>query len=333
MTIASKASNTSVGGARCLVCFTTDKGYLFPTLVSAIQARAYSSEELADVAIYCVGAEPDETRDFAEVCASEGIAFSCIAPHVIEESPVAYARLFLDRFVPERYTQLLYIDGDTQITGELDPLIMANPPRKTFLATTDPVAFKYNKAEDAPEALQAYLKRLGLSSIKQYFNSGVMRINRDGWAEIGSEALRICASTSKHSLHFWDQDGLNAVAASSDVRLPMSVRYNFPIFLRNCRVESVVKPVIYHFMSAPKPWNGNFPPWNLKATLPYIEVSCKYPQLSRYQRRFGAWRKVRYVLQQRVKQLDETVNWGFSWRRAEVLRYEASCAATGHDAC
>ena len=304
------------------MCFTTNKGYLFPTVVSAIQARAHSSRSIADIAIYCVERDSPDIQEFAEVCESEGVAFSCVDPEVTENSHIAFSRLFLDRFVPKHYRQLLYVDGDTQIAACLDDLISAHVPEGNFMAATDPVAFKYNNIADCPRELREYFKRLGLSSIKQYFNSGVLRINRDGWSQIALEAYQFCRAADKTVLNFWDQDGLNAVAAGSTVRLPMSIRYNFPIFLRNCRIEDSVRPAIYHFMSAPKPWNGNFPPWNRSATLPYQEISQRYPKLSRYQLPFSPLRRVRYILQQRTKQLDESVSWGLSWRRGEVLRYE-----------
>ena len=307
------------------MCFTTNKGYLFPTVVSAIQARANSSADSSDIAVYCIERESPGMEDFAEVCASEGIQFSCIDPEITNNSHVAFSRLFLDRFVPKQYGQLLYVDGDTQIHASLDPLIAAEVPAGHFMAATDPVAFKYNNIAESPKELRDYFKRLGLSSIKQYFNSGVLRINRDGWAEVAARAYDFCIKADKNVLNFWDQDGLNAVAAASDVRLPMSIRYNFPIFLRNCRIEDSVQPAIYHFMSAPKPWNGNFPPWNQALTVPYQQITQRYPKLLRYQSPFSPWKRARYILQQRAKQVDEAINWGLSWRRGEVLRYEDQC--------
>jgi hypothetical protein len=231
----------------------------------------------------------------------------------------------LDEFVPKQYSQLLYVDGDTQVLESLDELISAHVGPGQFLAATDPIAFKYNEMSDAPKELREYFARLGLKSIKQYFNSGVLRINRQGWADIGARAYDFRLRAKKGDLHFWDQDGLNAVAASPEVRLPMSIRFNFPIFLRNCRVEAQLVPAIYHFMSNPKPWNGNFPPWSQWATLPYSSISQKYPKLSRYQAPFSSWKKARYALQQRVKQVDESLTWGLTWRRSEVLSYERDC--------
>lgn len=306
----------------CCVCYTTNKAYLFPTVVSAIQARHHSSRQLADVAVYCIGAESHETDEFAEVCASEGVQFACIHPSLTDNSHVAYSRLFLDAFVPKQYTQLLYVDGDTQVTASLDELISAPVGPGQFMAATDPIAFKYNDISDAPKEIREYLARLGLPSIKQYFNSGVLRMNRQGWAEIGARAYEFRLRAKKEDLHFWDQDGLNAVGVNPEVRLPMSIRFNFAIFLRNCRVESQLTPAIYHFMSNPKPWNGNFPPWSRWATLPYREISEKYPKLTRYQAPFSAWKTARYAVQQRLKQVDEALTWGMTWRRGEVLSHE-----------
>lgn len=307
----------------CNICFTTDTTYLFPTLVSAIQARKQSSESLADVSLYHIGASSKESDVFAKICECEGVAFASISPSITENAHVAYSRLFLDRFVPAKYTQLLYIDGDTQVVGSLDSLIESEVPAGHFLAATDPIAFKYASMEEAPSHLQDYFARVGVRDIKQYFNSGVLRINREKWSEVGLAAFERCReNSSKKQLHFWDQDGLNQIATETGARLKMSLKYNFPIFLRNCRVEDQVRPVIYHFMSNPKPWNGNFPPWNAAASLPYTEICNKYPALLQYQSRFGFSKNVKYFLQQRLKLVEEKINWGYSKRRGELLGYE-----------
>ena len=47
------------------------------------------------------------------------------------------------------------------------------------------------------------------------------------------------------------------------------------------------------------------------------------PGDARYQPPFGAWKKVRYSIQQRAKQLDESISWGLELEtRGEVLLYE-----------
>ncbi len=162
-------------------------------------------------------------------------------------------------------------------------------------------------------------------SIKDYFNSGVLRMKTEGWSRIGQAAYEFCQESCKNSLHFFDQDGLNAVAAWTGARLPLAIKYNFPIFLRNCRLEAEVQPVIYHFMSAPKPWNGNYPPWDEAATIAYRDFREKYPSLANYHGRLSTAKQAKYFIQQRVKKMHETLSWGFTQRRLDILAYERLC--------
>jgi len=308
----------------CCICFATDAGYLFPALLSAIQARTHSSRSVADVVIYYFAAEPRAEEDFGNICMRENIGFIRVGLDVIEQSQTPYARLFLDRFVPAHYTQLLYVDSDTQIVGSLDPLIRADVPVGHFLAAADCVAFLTDEVARRSRWMRGYLDRIGCQNSDNYFNSGVLRINRNGWTAVASQAHAFCRSLPSEFNRFWDQDGLNAVAGSA--RLPMSLKWNFPIFMRNCRVEEQVKPIVYHFSSSPKPWNGNFPPWNQRATLPYVELIQQYPELAQYMPSFSRIRKMKYFLQQRMKRCHETLAWGLSSRRKRILEYESLAA-------
>lgn len=289
--------------------------------MSAIQARTYSSRSVADVVIYYFDAGPQAEEDFGNICRRQDIGFVRVGLDVIERSQTTYARLFLDRFVPAHYTQLLYVDSDTQIVGSLDPLIRADVPPGHFLAAADCVAFLTDKVARRSKWMRGYLDRIGCQNVGNYFNAGVLRINRTGWTALATQAHAFCRSLPPEFNRFWDQDGLNAVAGSA--RLPMSLKWNFPIFMRNCRVEEQVKPIIYHFSSSPKPWNGNFPPWNQKATLPYVELIRRYPVLSQYVPLFSRKRKLKYFLQQRIKRCHETIAWGLSSRRKRILEHES----------
>jgi hypothetical protein len=72
-------------------------------------------------------------------------------------------------------------------------------------------------------------------------------------------------------------------------------------------------------MSSPKPWQGNFPPWNAEAVAPYHALLRQYPQLEAYRASFSVWRTGRYVLQQRLKKVMELAAWRFSARRGRIL--------------
>ena len=263
----------------CCVCYTTDPGYLLPTFVSAMQARQHASAAKADVAIFSIGGDSGSERAFARVCAAEGISFYPVAETAVEGAGAMLARLFLDRIAPDLYQQFLYIDGDTQIAGSLDLLLDADVPKGQFLAVSDPMTFSLRGSNRHARDLTAYFSSLGISVQHQqnYFNSGVIRFNRDGWAEIGRDSWDMFRALRGRS-RFPDQDALNLVAM--DRRITMSMAWNFPIFLRNAKVEPQIKPRIYHYMGSPKPWHGSFPPWGAAEYEPYLTVVRRYPELA-----------------------------------------------------
>ncbi len=305
----------------CCVLYITDYNYFFPTLISAIQARRHSSADKADVLICHLGVDAKTAQEFEAICAAEHIRLLAINPNLIEGADAMMARLFLNRFVPEEYTQYLYIDGDVHITGSLDELIDTEVPKGHFLAANDPMTFQLADNDALSRDLAAHLESLGLqpAQAELYFNTGVLRINRNGWDSIGLQAWNMIKA-SKNGFRFPDQDPLNLVGGSC--RLPMSLAWNFPIFMRNARVESDINPRIYHFMSRPKPWDGVFAPWKSESSTPYKEAIRKYPSLQRYQSKLSPARRLRYYLQQNYKRVVELFGWGFSERRARVLQYE-----------
>jgi lipopolysaccharide biosynthesis glycosyltransferase len=308
----------------CCIVYNPDSNYMFPTLVSAMQARRHSSPSDADVIIFCVGLDARAEKLFAPICAKENIGLIPVQSDDIEGQTAMLARLFLNRYVPAQYSQFLYLDSDIHILDSLDPLIDAEVPPGHFLAANDPMTFLL--ADDTPQSrdLSSHLQSVGLSAeqASKYFNSGVLRINRKGWDSIGSQAWE-AFQRNNGDPRFPDQDVLNLVAA--DKRLQMSLAWNFPIFMRNSFVEYNIKPKIVHFMSSPKPWDGVFPPWTEDSCRPYSDAVRKYPQLAHLHKGMVLRKRARYHLQQRGKKLSETFTWGLSQRRGRILNYEASC--------
>ena len=310
--------------APCCIILTTDTTYLFPTLVAAISARKHSSSDRADVCIYCFDASEEAKRIFTPVCEREHIEFVCLSSSLIEGATAMMARLFLTRFVPSRYTQILYLDGDIIVTEPLVSLIDATVPPHRFLAANDPFTFLLDDDTWQSRRLRSYLKHIGLTTEQSrcYFNSGVLRLNRNGWEKIGSDAWEHFARYSTGS-RFPDQDAINI--AGLDKRLPMSLRWNYPGFFRNARVEDKIAPTIHHFMSMPKPWHGDFAPWNARFRDAYESPLKRYPKLYSFAI-FMPWhQKLKYSLQQSIKQVSETMMWGRSTRRDRILAYEQSC--------
>jgi len=307
---------------RC-ICYTTDTGYLFPTFVSAIQARTHTPPELADIAIFCIGISSEQEKHFSAACASEGIRLLPVAPDKLEGANAMLARLFLDRLVPDEYHDLLYIDGDTQIKNLLTPLLLADVPDGRFLAATDPLSFSLQSNDEKSQRLTSYFSEIGLNSDrhKDYFNSGVLRINRSGWDATGREAWALY-KTLRGQSRYPDQDALNLVAM--DRRIPMSLTWNFPVFLRNAGLEPEIAPRIIHYMGNPKPWHGQFAPWSFSEYETYLQAIRRYPQLAPYIPNIPRMKRLKYSAQQSYKKVLETATWGSQSYRGGILRYERS---------
>jgi Glycosyl transferase family 8 len=300
---------------RC-ICYTTDPGYLFPTFVSATQARLHTPAEIADVAIFSLGGSVQVEKAFAQACAAENIRFLPVSLDRLDGADVMLSRLFLDRIVQDDYDQLLYIDGDTQISGSLAPLLQAEIPAGQFGAANDPMTFSLHD-----RGLTEYFASLGLDEARQrnYFNSGVLRINRSGWDEIGRESWALFRKWQGRS-RFPDQDALNL--AAMDRKIPISLAWNFPIFMRNARLGNAIEPRITHYMSNPKPWYGSFLPWGPAEQAPYLAVAKRYPALAPFLTHMSWPRKLKYKLQQRYMRILETREWGSGPRHQGILAYE-----------
>lgn len=309
----------------CCVLFTTDPTYLFPTLVSALQARRHTSQHKADVTIFCLELDQQTAAVFAPLCASVNIGLVAVDAGVVEGQSAMLARLFLDRFVPKHYTDYLYLDGDVHILDSLDPLIDIKLPRGSFLAANDPLTFLIGDRSRLSRQLRMHLSSLGLGEEEslQYFNSGVLRICASGWKQIGQEAWGHYKRIGGPS-RFPDQDALNL--AGRGHRLPLSLVWNYPVFLRNSRLKTDIQPRVKHFMSSPKPWHGPFPPWTKSDCEPYLDALRTYPQLASFQPiALSSRDRVLYRLQQNGKRLVESVTWGLSKRRDRILDYQATC--------
>jgi lipopolysaccharide biosynthesis glycosyltransferase len=311
--------------SRC-VCFTTDSGYLFPTVLSAIQARAQTDANLADIVIIQFGASAAADAALHQVCRDKNIVLILPDMALLQGFTTMYARLFLDEILPAQYQDILYLDGDIQIRLPLDEIIRRDlAPGNAFAAVADPLAIEVQQnSRRAPEIL-SYFENLGVKSSPElpYFNSGALKIRRSLWVDVSRDALKFLKEKPEFC-RWQDQSALNF--AGQGRFEPMSFRWNFPIFFRNCGVEAAIKPGVYHFMSKPKPWNGNFRPWNKEFCAPYAKLISEYPQLANHVGPFPVAKQAKYIALQNFKWLQETVVWRMSERRNAILRFNEAAA-------
>jgi lipopolysaccharide biosynthesis glycosyltransferase len=310
---------------RSCACFTTDLGYAFPTLLSAIQARRHLRADQTDVVIILFQNENVIGDILAQVCEEKGITLIRLKLESLQGYTPMYARLFLHEILPDNYERILYIDGDTQIHGSLDGLVQAELPADKFMAVADPMAVLADVAGRGAGELSRYFTNLGVKNTpaSPYFNSGVLLVNRSSWAGISLAAQSFLATHPGLCL-FQDQSALNF--AGHEHVLPLSFCWNFPIFYRNCGVEAKINPRIYHFMSKPKPWNVALPPWNAGFAKPYQELTNEFPQLAEYARPLPLQTYLRYFAQQNAKRFQETLAWRLTKRRGAIIRFVAAAA-------
>jgi lipopolysaccharide biosynthesis glycosyltransferase len=309
------------------ICYTADSNYLFPTLASAMQARKHTPINVADVIVVSIDASDEQNKIFSRVAALEGLHLIPISLKHLDGADAMLARLFLDRIIPDNYEQFLYIDGDTQIIGSLVTLINVVVPAGRFCAVRDPMTFSLDCGRSGT-SLTNYFNALGIDRARhsKYFNSGVLRINRTGWDGIGREAWSLFQALKGRS-SFPDQDALNLVAM--DRAIPVSLRWNFPVFLRNAGLQDVILPKIIHYMSRPKPWHGRFLPWGLAEYEGYLDIQRRYPELIPYASRMSIPRRLKYKLQQHYKKIEEFKAWGSGCRYDAIMRYEENVNLAG----
>lgn len=308
---------TSAPPSSC-VCYIANEGYLFQTVASAIQARGQTSAATDIVIIDFTEHPGSESSIMRDVCARERIIYVSRSPKLLDGLHIINARLFLPEVLPLCYEEILYIDGDTQVPAELEPLMAFRPEPGHLCAARDPMV---------------YLNRLGLLEENykdevlhfgdDYVNSGVMRVSRSDLSQIASVAIPILRRGGR-DLHFQDQSVINNV--TSGRRQFLSFGWNFPGFVLGYGLESIAKPRIVHFMSNPRPWQGSFRPWGSAFHRPYRELVQRYPELAPFRGRMSLGRTAAYKVKQVLKMRSERPIWSSDALKTALRDLEADTA-------
>ncbi len=132
---------------QCVV-YVTDVEYSFPTILSALQARKFTSET-TDVLIL-TSERLDNFEELKGLVATSGVYLVDATAELREMlgkldatffqgriSISTMAKLVLCDVLPANYTQIIYLDGDTQVIGDLSELENAIAPEGKFFAARD----------------------------------------------------------------------------------------------------------------------------------------------------------------------------------------------------
>ncbi len=302
-------------------CYTVDEGYLLPTLLSASQLRRSLRQPGMDVVVICFGLPSDATAAAEAVCERYDIIFVLVPKAVLDGAPMICARFHLSAILAPQYRDIVYLDGDTQVAGSLEPLMAHDVSPGEILAAPDPMAVMIDSDRMPWPARRTYFDRLGVPAHRHtsYFNSGVMRFRRNDWEALSRDCLKLCAERGS-AFEFRDQDALNIVVG--DRHRPISFRWNFPPFFMNFGAEITIAPRIYHFMSNPRPWQGAFAPWGPTWHAPYVAFLAENPGLARSFPKIGRLRSLKFSAQQRYKRHVEARHWGIPAVRQRIADME-----------
>ncbi len=194
-------------------CYTTDYNYLLPTLVSAMQLRKCLNVDTVDVIIVLIGTHSEFTREIEYTCAKEHIILVLHSIAAIEYSPMICARLFMDRLIDSKYEYMTYIDGDTQISGDLRGLSDAIPASGSLFASLDVMGVMVGDPRPLWKNCGRYFDNINLpkSVHHKYFNTGVIKVALNRLAG-HKQRMPISAQrpiATKYA--FRDQDALNMI--------------------------------------------------------------------------------------------------------------------------
>lgn len=242
-----------------------------------------------------------ESADIESVCTRNDIRYIWESPAFLGNLHIMNARLFLDQMLAPNYAEILYLDGDTQVVGDLTPLLEFRPKDGHLCAVRDPMVY-LNGINRLPDGFEAEIRPFG----ENYVNSGVFRVSRHSWADISREALAQMG-TETSALHFEDQTIINRVTEGR--RDYASIRWNFPGFILGYGLEDIARPSIVHFMSNPRPWQGSYAPWGRSWHQPYADVAKKFPEIRQYCDALVFQKKAAYKIKQIAKSYVERKVW------------------------
>ena len=189
-----------------------------------------------------------------------GSLFADISLHIPHITTPTYYRLLISEMLLN-YDKCIYLDADVLICDDLTELY-------NFDLGSNYIAGVKAAGYHLPDGNIKYCEKIGIPSIDQYVNAGVLLLNLRELRVNGIHS-KFVELTSKH-MPTQDQDIINIVCYNHIAFLPF--KYNaMPKLLYEKITEQVFSvqeieearsnPVIIHYADKLKPWNGFFGPF------------------------------------------------------------------------
>lgn len=164
----------------------------------------------------------------------------------------------------EKYPKVLFLDSDTLIVSDVAELYQTVLPNDCPLAATEELLFQAAFTEGNRD-ISSFLKTLGLSNPRRYFQAGVILFNC-AYCNTHRFSQRLLNNIQRKRYEMVDQDALNELCA--DRHLLLSSEWNYPPLSKKSekfltlmpsdvkeKHQAVHTPKIIHFIGAYwKPW-------------------------------------------------------------------------------
>ncbi len=260
---------TKLSARDCAICYVADQNFLFPTIASALSLRRFVPNEAADVLLFLTG-EPTGNHDaLVAFLAERGIKLLSLDAAQLDAVDAAkwseghvslstLGRFLIADTVARSHRRMLYVDGDTWFDGDPTPLLEHDIPTGRIGAVDDIRAFSRDDFGRFGSSSRGYFANLGMAADQRYFNAGVLLVETATWQDMAREALAFFLNNTAICVRH-DQSAMNAVLGRRRITLP--IRWNFMTEYQNLGLAKAIRPAIYHFTGASKPWNGAMSPW------------------------------------------------------------------------
>jgi lipopolysaccharide biosynthesis glycosyltransferase len=254
------------------IVFVCNMNYLVPSVGAALQARKQTSDSKLKIMVFITDGTnellaPTQDRVRAHDISIRPVNLTKLASieriRAAETNPVpiaSFARLFLDDMLEPEIDRFLYLDGDIDITGPLDDLLRLPVPPGGFLAAPDILCMIAQEHSRRSDITREYFRGIGLPTNDQYFNAGVLLVDRSGWAAVARDAIEFLYANPAACVAN-DQSALNAIAGPRRGRLSLLWNYQTEYMNVLDPRRFGYKPAIWHFTGGAKPWQTNELVW------------------------------------------------------------------------
>lgn len=277
-----QAEGTGVPGVPAVVVI-CDPNYVIPTLATALSAERHVKAGNVRIYLFVVGADPEMIGRIQAAAGTRIRVRSADLPRFADYArnhrdrylpAIALARFWLGDLLDPEVDRFLYIDGDVMVDGELDSLLAAPPPDGRLMAAPDALSIYIDETISRGRRHDlAYLAGLCCPS-GDYFNSGVMYVSRATWAEIVPVAKAFLLEHPERCRSS-DQSALNFAARGRLGLLPLRYNYQSEHMMAFDPRDRGMRPTIWHFSSAPKPWDAAGWPWEGAFARDYAEAAAR----------------------------------------------------------